>query len=115
MEYHETPPGLAFRWQEQHGPKVSPPSRRRFDSQLIERVLAVELKGEVRITYDPMGIVCEIVAPASAEWEGGIQTRSRRTHAAYYTMARSSWQKPMELSQACAIRRTTPSREHDCY
>jgi PAS domain S-box-containing protein len=70
---HENSPGLTFRWQEQNGPKVSPPGRRGFGSQLIERVLAVELNGEVRVAYDPAGIVCEIVAPLSAEWEEGMQ------------------------------------------
>lgn len=66
---HKSSPELIFRWQEQDGPEVSPPSRRGFGSQLIERVLAIELKGEVRIIYDPAGIICEIDAPLSAEWE----------------------------------------------
>lgn len=66
---HGDSPGLTFCWQERNGPKVSPPSKRGFGSQLIERVLAFELKGEVRITYDPTGIICEIDAPLSAEWE----------------------------------------------
>jgi len=61
--------GLIFRWQEKNGPEVSPPSRKGFGSQLIERVLAGELKGKVQITYDPAGIICEIDAPLSAEWE----------------------------------------------
>ncbi|MGX9390493.1 PAS domain S-box protein [Nitrobacteraceae bacterium UC4446_H13] len=71
---HGDHPGLTFCWQERNGPKVSPPSRRGFGSQLIERVLALELKGEVRIAYDPTGIVCEIDAPLSAEWEEETQT-----------------------------------------
>ncbi len=62
-------PRLAFRWQERHGPAVSQPSRRGFGSQLIERVLAYELDGQVHITYHPEGVVCEIVAPLSAKWE----------------------------------------------
>jgi hypothetical protein len=36
---------------------------------LIERVLAFELNGEVRIAYHPSGVVCEIAAPVSADWE----------------------------------------------
>ncbi len=66
-------PGLTFLWREQNGPEVSPPSRRGFGSQLIERVLAFELRGDVRVTYDPTGVVCEIVAPLSAEWEEEAQ------------------------------------------
>jgi two-component sensor histidine kinase len=71
---HETSSGLIFRWEEQNGPEVSPPSRRGFGSQLIERVLAGELQGKVQITYDPTGIVCEIDAPLSAEWEEASQS-----------------------------------------
>ncbi|MCO5129945.1 MAG: PAS domain S-box protein [Xanthobacteraceae bacterium] len=70
---HGASPRLIFCWQEQDGPEVAPPSRRGFGSQLIERLLALELKGEVKITYAPAGIICEIVAPLSAEWEEGTQ------------------------------------------
>jgi PAS domain S-box-containing protein len=62
---------LAFRWQERYGPPVSRPSRSGFGSQLIERVLAFELDGQVDINYQREGVVCEIVAPLSAEWEEG--------------------------------------------
>lgn len=62
-------PSLIFRWRERNGPPVSPPTQKGFGSQLIERLLAVELNGEVRITYDRAGVVCEIAAPLSAEWE----------------------------------------------
>jgi PAS domain S-box-containing protein len=62
-------PRLTFRWQERHGPPVSPPTQRGFGSQLIERALALELSGEVHISYDPAGITCNIVAPLSAAWE----------------------------------------------
>jgi PAS domain S-box-containing protein len=70
---HGESPQLTFRWQERNGPRVSPPSRRGFGSQLIERVLAYELKGQVRIDHDPAGTICEIVAPLSAEWEETAQ------------------------------------------
>jgi len=66
---HDSSTGLIFRWQEQNGPEVRPPSRKGFGSQLIERVLAGELQGKAQITFDPTGIVCEIDAPLSAEWE----------------------------------------------
>jgi PAS domain S-box-containing protein len=66
---HGDSPGLTFCWQERNGPEVRSPSRKGFGSQLIERVLAGELQGKVQITYDPTGIVCEIDAPLSAEWE----------------------------------------------
>ncbi|WP_292612528.1 PAS domain S-box protein [Nitrobacter sp. 62-13] len=66
-------PSLAFRWQERYGPAVSQPSRKGFGSQLIERVLAFELGGQVHIAYPPEGVVCEIIAPLSAEWEKEVK------------------------------------------
>ena len=42
---------------------MSPPDRRGFGSLLIEGGLAKELKGDVRLDYDPAGVVCEIVMP----------------------------------------------------
>lgn len=49
---------LEISWREQGGPPVSPPRRRGFGSRLIQRSLAAELGGEVRIDYAPSGVVC---------------------------------------------------------
>jgi PAS domain S-box-containing protein len=68
-----TPPGLALRWQERGGPQVSPPTQKGFGSRLIERSLAMELAGEVHISYDPAGIVCDVSAPMPAEWDAGAE------------------------------------------
>lgn len=62
------PPNLALRWQERGGPPVSPPAQKGFGSRLIERSLAMELAGEVHITYDPAGVICTVSAPMPAEW-----------------------------------------------
>jgi PAS domain S-box-containing protein len=66
-------PRFVFRWQERGGPPVSPPTRKGFGSSLIESALATQLKGEVRITYERAGVICDIVAPLSAEWDEGSQ------------------------------------------
>jgi two-component sensor histidine kinase len=50
-------------WQETGGPPVVPPSHRGFGSRMIERGLAAELQGEVRIDWPPEGVVCTIDAP----------------------------------------------------
>jgi PAS domain S-box-containing protein len=55
---------LRLRWQESGGPPVTPPSRDGFGSRLIQRGLAKELDGEVRLDYEPAGMVCEIIMPA---------------------------------------------------
>jgi two-component sensor histidine kinase len=52
-----------MRWQESDGPPVAHPQRRGFGSLMIERGLAGELNGEVRIDYRPAGVVCTIDAP----------------------------------------------------
>jgi two-component sensor histidine kinase len=54
---------LRLTWRESGGPPVVLPSRRGFGSRLIERGLARELNGEVRLDYDPGGVVCTIDVP----------------------------------------------------
>jgi PAS domain S-box-containing protein len=50
-------------WQESDGPPVKQPKRKGFGSRLIERGLAQELNGEVRIAYNPRGFICYISMP----------------------------------------------------
>ena len=60
---------LRLRWQEKGGPAVTPPSRKGFGSRLIENLLAAELKGDVTISYDPAGVICEVDAAVGAGWD----------------------------------------------
>jgi PAS domain S-box-containing protein len=62
-----TPEGgrMRLRWHESGGPSVSPPARKGFGSRLIERGLAQEIDGEVRLDYAPRGVTCEIVMPVA--------------------------------------------------
>lgn len=62
-------PWLHLVWREQDGPPVLPPSRRGFGSKLIERGLASELRGRVKLNFEPGGVVCTLDAPLSAEPE----------------------------------------------
>lgn len=68
----ETPEKLRLTWRERGGPAVPPPTRRGFGTRLIERGLASELKGQVRLDYAPEGLVCtlegELPAPAYEPW-----------------------------------------------
>ncbi|MFA6154192.1 PAS domain-containing protein [Mesorhizobium sp.] len=57
-------PRLVWRWREQGGPPVTPPSRRGFGRFLIERVLGTDFGGSVRIDYNSDGVECELNAPA---------------------------------------------------
>jgi PAS domain S-box-containing protein len=63
-----TPHGrMRLRWQESGGPPVMPPGRKGFGSRVIEGGLARELDGEVRLDYEPPGVVCQIIMPVSRE------------------------------------------------
>lgn len=55
---------LVLHWREEGGPPVTPPSRKGFGSQVIERGLAHELGGKVRLAYQPGGVICTIDVPA---------------------------------------------------
>ena len=52
-------------WHEQGGPPVAVPQRTGFGSRLIERMLAAQLSGQVKMKYEPTGLVCTIDAPLS--------------------------------------------------
>jgi len=64
-----TPQGdrMRLRWQEGGGPPVTPPGRKGFGSRLIEGGLAQDLGGEVRLDYEPSGVVCQIIMPVRRE------------------------------------------------
>ena len=64
-----TPQGdrMRLRWQETGGRPVTPPGRKGFGSRLIEGGLAQELHGDVRLDYDPAGVVCQIVMSVPRE------------------------------------------------
>ena len=54
---------LRLVWIERDGPKVAAPAASGFGTRLLERALALELRGTVRLEYPPEGARCEIEAP----------------------------------------------------
>ena len=56
---------LELDWREQQGPKVKPRRKRGFGSMVIEHNLARALDAEVNLDFDPDGLHCHIVIPAS--------------------------------------------------
>ncbi|HEY8380928.1 MAG TPA: sensor histidine kinase, partial [Microvirga sp.] len=63
LDHTTEPESLLLRWEERGGPPVEAPKRRGFGTRLIERSLASDLDGEVKMTFDPRGLVCTISAP----------------------------------------------------
>lgn len=65
VEWRVSPPPshLHLEWRETGGPQVLTPSRTGFGTRMLERGLARELNGAVRIDYLPEGARCTIKAP----------------------------------------------------
>ena len=68
IEWHlvrgeQGPSRLNLRWEERGGPPVVAPDNRGFGSRLIERGMARELDAEVRLDFEPGGVICSIDAP----------------------------------------------------
>ena len=54
---------LVWTWVETGGPRVAKPVHRGFGSSLVERVLATDMEGSVKITFEPAGLKCTLDAP----------------------------------------------------
>lgn len=60
LEYTSTAGALRLDWVESGGPRVSPPGRKGFGTQMIERALRHELGAEVELRYAESGLRCTI-------------------------------------------------------
>jgi len=58
----ETTQLFTLTWAETGGPTVQEPTRRSFGTRLLG-ALATQLHGDVRVRYEPAGIVCELDIP----------------------------------------------------
>jgi two-component sensor histidine kinase len=63
-----TEEALTFLWREQGGPPVARVSKAGFGTKLIKRTLAAELKGTVKLEFEPTGLVCRVEAPLP-DWQ----------------------------------------------
>jgi hypothetical protein len=64
LDRTQEPPRLHLSWEESGGPPVQVPKRRGFGTRLIERSLALDLEGDVRIEFAPSGVTCTVDAPS---------------------------------------------------
>ncbi len=78
---------LKFRWAEKGGPPVIAPATRGFGTKLIERSLASDLGGNVKITFAKKGVNC--VISASLTHRDKFQTIPRSTP---YTKLGTRWE-----------------------
>ena len=58
-----TPELVEVHWQETGGPEVPPPAKRGFGRELIEKIVAQELKAEVELEFRPGGVECRLRVP----------------------------------------------------
>ncbi len=58
-----SPPELIFEWRERGGPSVSPPQRKGFGTEMLERTLAFEFKAKTSLQFDPSGVQCTLAIP----------------------------------------------------
>ena len=65
-----------IRWTESNGPKVAPPQRRGFGTDLIEKIVAHELRHPVELDFDPEGVRCTLLVPVREPSE--FELRSNR-------------------------------------
>ncbi len=59
-------PLLLVEWVESGGPPVKPPQRQGFGTKLIQRGLAQQLGGEIKLDFAPAGVHCVITFPLHA-------------------------------------------------
>jgi two-component sensor histidine kinase len=69
------PRELAATWREVDGPRVRPPTRAGFGTRLIERGLAADLNGDVRIDYPVDGVICSIRARLDSDDDRPLSER----------------------------------------
>ena len=60
-------PAVEILWRERGGPAVRPPERRGFGTRLLERGLAQEFGGTVRLDFAPAGVECRIRLPLAGK------------------------------------------------
>jgi hypothetical protein len=73
---------LVINWKESGGPPVQPPSRRGFDTTIIERSIPFDLKGDAEIHFDLFGVQARFVIPLNfIEWVPSLANASERIEA----------------------------------
>lgn len=79
IDWHLLSPTLVeMHWREKGGPTVSEPDKRGFGRDLIEKIVAHELRSEVELRFDPAGVECSLKIPVRAMREFSLRSQSQR-------------------------------------
>ena len=77
IRWELTPDGLArIDWQERGGPPVPEKRKRGFGTDLIEKIVAHELRHPVELEFDPQGVRCTLMVPVRER--GDFEIRAAR-------------------------------------
>ncbi|PNU01928.1 CHASE domain-containing protein [Novosphingobium guangzhouense] len=66
-----------IQWREEGGPPVVAPTKRGFGRDLIEKIVAHELKSEVDLRFEPGGVECRLKVPVRASREFVLRNERR--------------------------------------
>lgn len=68
---------VRLHWEERGGPPVTGPKNRGFGTDLIEKIVARELKSPVELRFDPEGVTCTLTVPVREPTEFAIRAAAR--------------------------------------
>lgn len=78
VEWGQISPELAeVTWREEGGPPVVAPTKRGFGRDLIEKIVAGELKSDVDLRFEPGGVECRLRVPVRRIGEFALRSESR--------------------------------------
>ncbi|HKR91409.1 CHASE domain-containing protein [Novosphingobium sp.] len=72
-----SPDSAEISWREEGGPPVVEPAKRGFGRDLIEKIVAHELRSEVYLTFNPGGVECRLKVPVRAVREFSLRSERR--------------------------------------
>ncbi|MDC0886689.1 HWE histidine kinase domain-containing protein [Altererythrobacter sp.] len=64
-------------WSESGGPEVAPPEKRGFGTELVEKIVAHELRHPVELVFDPAGVRCTLMIPVRKPSDFAIRARKK--------------------------------------
>ena len=64
-------------WREEGGPPVAVPGKRGFGRDLIEKIVAHELKSDVELEFLPAGVECRLRVPVRTSREFALRNDRR--------------------------------------